>query len=301
MAVTLTIFTPTYNRKTLLLRLYDSLRKQTCKDFEWLVVDDGSTDDTAETIKALAEQETTFQIRYLYKENGGLGTGYVAAYQNLRTELCACVDSDDWLKEYAVADIIAFWRAREDRDQFAGILALDCDPEGNVLGGLYPEETQKDNLLDIEFGRSVHKKADRMLIIRSELCRQAKPMKMYPNETSINGTYMAMQISEKYDFLVLNKPLYVVEYQESGISKNKFKHYLKSPNYFADYRLYLMGLKTAPFLFTVRHAIHYCSSCILARRPLLRDCPRKLLAILCYPVGALLTLYIRTKVKTKQK
>ena len=67
----LTVFTPAYNRAHTLPRTYASLRRQDSKDFVWLVVDDGSTDHTAELVKGWQAQETKFEIRYLYKENGG--------------------------------------------------------------------------------------------------------------------------------------------------------------------------------------------------------------------------------------
>ena len=81
---TLTIFTPTYNRVHTLTRTYDSLCRQTCKDFEWLVIDDGSTDNTYELIRGFIE-EAIIPIRYIYKENGGLFTGYNTAYANIET------------------------------------------------------------------------------------------------------------------------------------------------------------------------------------------------------------------------
>ena len=78
----LCVFTPTYNRSDTLPRVYDSLCSQTCKDFEWLVIDDGSTDNTKELIKSFIH-ENKFPIRYIYKDNGGLHTGYNTAYANI--------------------------------------------------------------------------------------------------------------------------------------------------------------------------------------------------------------------------
>ena len=98
---TLTVFTPTYNRAHTLKRLYESLCTQTCDDFEWLVIDDGSTDFTKELIDGFIRQNR-LPIRYIYKENGGLHTGYNTAYDNITTELNVCIDSDDFMPEDAV-------------------------------------------------------------------------------------------------------------------------------------------------------------------------------------------------------
>ena len=91
---TLTVFTPAYNRAHTLPRTYESLQKQSCKDFVWLIVDDGSKDQTAKLVKEWQQQEKTFEIRYIYKENGGMHTAHNVAYENIDTELNVCIDSD---------------------------------------------------------------------------------------------------------------------------------------------------------------------------------------------------------------
>ena len=85
---TLTVFTPAYTRAHTIGRTYESLLRQTCKDFEWLVIDDGSTDNTRELVEGWIKEDK-IPIRYIYKENGGLYTGYNTAYANIDTELSA--------------------------------------------------------------------------------------------------------------------------------------------------------------------------------------------------------------------
>ena len=92
--VILTVFTPTYNRKNALKRTYSSLCNQTCKDFVWLVVDDGSTDGTANLVNRWRADDNDFEIQYIYKENGGMHTAHNVAYANIKTELNTCIDSD---------------------------------------------------------------------------------------------------------------------------------------------------------------------------------------------------------------
>ena len=101
---TLTVFTPTYNRAHTLPRLYNSLCNQTCRDFEWLVIDDGSTDDSKDLVLRW-KKEAVIPIQYIYKENGGLYTGYNTAYLNIETELNVCIDSDDAMPKDAVEKI----------------------------------------------------------------------------------------------------------------------------------------------------------------------------------------------------
>ena len=150
----LTVFTPTYNRAHTIWRTYESLCRQTSKQFDWLVVDDGSTDDTrslvaswmSESSQSVNPQDSSFEgicdagfmIRYIWKKNGGLHTGYNTAYANIESELCVCIDSDDWMPDDAVEKILDCWHQRGG-DQYAGIMGLDFDTKGRPLGGYFPE------------------------------------------------------------------------------------------------------------------------------------------------------------------
>ena len=104
--MTLTLFTPTYPRSPMLPRLYESLRDQTCHDFEWLIIDDGSADDTADVVQSFTG-EGTFPVRYQHKENGGKHTAYNLALELAAGRLFFCVDSDDYLAPDAVERVVS--------------------------------------------------------------------------------------------------------------------------------------------------------------------------------------------------
>ena len=89
----LTVFTPAYNRAHTLGRTYESLKNQSCKDFIWLIVDDGSSDNTAELVRSWQNEDCGFDIQYIYKKNGGMHTAHNVAYENIKTELNVCIDS----------------------------------------------------------------------------------------------------------------------------------------------------------------------------------------------------------------
>lgn len=101
----LTVFTPTYNRKELLKRAYESLKRQTSSDFMWLIVDDGSTDNTKEAVDTFIE-EAPFKIEYYYFENGGKMRAHNRGVEKCSTELFMCLDSDDYLSDTAVENLI---------------------------------------------------------------------------------------------------------------------------------------------------------------------------------------------------
>ena len=119
--IILTIFTPAYNRAHTLPRTYESLCRQSCKDFIWLIVDDGSADNTVELVHDWQSRDNGFTIQYIYKENGGMHTAHNVAYANIHTELNTCIDSDDMLADGAVEKILRKWAEVKDKG-YAGIV-----------------------------------------------------------------------------------------------------------------------------------------------------------------------------------
>jgi glycosyltransferase involved in cell wall biosynthesis len=139
--VTFTVFTPTFNRSELLARVYDSLRAQTFRDFEWLIVDDGSTDDTAGRVRAW-QQDEPFPIRYFRQENQGKHRAYNRAIERANGELFTVLDSDDTIVPTALERLLHHWRSIPpgDRRQFSGVTCLCADPQGNVVGRPFPRD-----------------------------------------------------------------------------------------------------------------------------------------------------------------
>lgn len=290
----LTVFTPTYNRKDLLERCYRSIREQTYKDFVWLIVDDGSSDGTEETVRKWMKETSSPEIRYVYKENGGLHTAYNTAIENIGTPLCVCIDSDDWMPEDAVEKILSFWK-ENGSERFAGIVGLDCLEDGTVLGDALPGRTV--NLIDILTGKTRVRFGDRTNVVRTELYRKYAPMKVFPGEKNFNPHYMHLQISQEYDFLVMNENLRFVEYQPDGMTASMYRQYLNSPRSFAETRLLYLSFPGTSFGFRFRHSVHLVSSCMLYGVPsdALRRSPCKGMALLAYPAGAVLSVWIRAK------
>ncbi len=290
-----TVFTPTYNRKNLLGRLYDSLLRQTCKDFLWMVIDDGSNDGTKEYIEALQKNTTEFRVEYYYKENGGLHTGYNLAISKLNTELCLCCDSDDWLSDDCIELVNKEWQKNK-KENCAGIIGLDFFPNGKVVGQPLPAAGYFDlNELYIH-GKLM---GDKKVVVRSELYKQQPPMKTINGEKNFNPNYYNVVISEKYCWIALNKNLCFVEYQESGMANNIYRQYNNSPNSFIELRKLYLSLHGATLKFKIRHLIHYQAECILAKRKreILSSGQSKLLSVAVLPVSMLLYCYIKYKAK----
>ena len=111
MVITFTVFTPTYNRAATLPRVYASLRDQTIKDFEWLIVDDGSTDNTREMVTKWQSECKDFDIRYIYQENQHKKVALNRAVAEARGELFIVLDSDDSCVADAVETFQKVWQS----------------------------------------------------------------------------------------------------------------------------------------------------------------------------------------------
>ena len=305
---TLTVFTPAYNRAHTIWRTYESLCRQGNKDFEWLVVDDGSTDNTRELVRSWTEDardlnenafegncSSGFQIRYIWKENGGLHTGYNTAYANTETELCVCIDSDDWMPDDAVEKILNCWKEKGG-DRYAGIMGLDFDTEGQPLGGYFPEGLTETYFLDM-YIKGIHK-ADTKEVMRTDLMKKVAPMEGFEGEKNFNPWYMVMQVLDKYPMLVINDNLCWVEYQigKDSMSQGIWRQYWNSPKSYAKHRIMSMTLKHNSFVNKTRLCAHYVSSCMIAKdKDWLKNSPLKLLTILMAPVGVVLMLVVYFK------
>ena len=258
----LTVFTPTYNRAHTLPRLYESLCRQTCNDFEWLVIDDGSNDGTEDLVRKWIG-ESLIQLRYIYKENGGLYTGYNTAYANIETELNVCIDSDDVMPEKAVEIILRTWKEKGD-NRCAGLIGLDCYMDsGKPIGGVFPDKLKECYLWDL-YTKRIHR-GDTKQVMRTDLMKRVAPMVGFPGEKNFNPIYLLLQVCDEYPLLVVNEPLCLVEYQQDdSMSRNIWRQYMDSPRSFAKLRLLEMNLKRSTPWNCFRSAAHYIAECRIA-------------------------------------
>jgi len=288
----LTVFTPTYNRAHTLTRTYESLCRQTCRDFEWLVVDDGSTDNTSALVERW-KQENIILVRYIYQPNGGLYTGYNTAYLNIESELCVCIDSDDFMPDDAVEKILRFWQ-KNGSERYAGLMGLDFRLDNTPIGGLFPKDLLETWFLDL-YTRKIHL-GDTKPVLRTALMKQVAPMVGFPGEKNFNPVYMMMQVCDRYPLLLLNENLCFVDYQTDAdsMSAGIWRQYVNSPRSFQKQRILEMQLVHNTWINRGRVTIHYVASSILARdRHWVQHSPHKLLTILMAPLGVLLYCLIR--------
>lgn len=289
----LTVFTPAYNRAHTLPRTYESLLRQDCKDFVWLIVDDGSTDNTAELVKSWQERDNGFDIRYIYKPNGGMHTAHNTAYEAIDTELNVCIDSDDCLAEGAVAKILQKWEQVRDKG-YAGIIGLDADLSGNLIGRGFPEGLTETTLTGYYAAGG---SGDKKLVYRTDVMNSVPAYPVFEGEKYVALAYKYRLIDQNYKLAVLDEVLCNVEYQPDGSSGTMWKQYLRNPKGFAFWRKVCMQYPTSKKRMMI-DCIHYCSSSILSHnKRFILESPKMLLTVFCTPFGWMLTGYIKKKAK----
>lgn len=292
----LTVFTPTYNRGYRISACYESLLRQTLKDFEWLIVDDGSSDNTFELVQKW-QKEAKLNIRYIYQENQGVVIAHQTALQAINTELNVCIDSDDYMPDNAVEIIVNFWEKNR-RDEIAGIIGLDKYISGELVGNKFPKSLKKSSFADLYEIHGI--KGDKKIVNRTDLAQKYLPYPKLEGERFPAVAYLYLKINKEREYLLLNEFFCIVEYLPDGISMNKADHYRKSPNSFSIFRIEKMKASKG-FKNKFRHAVHYISSNLMAnRKDTFRNTPYPLLTILAYPFGIILYLYLTNKGKVNK-
>ncbi len=226
----LTIFTPTYNRADKLDRLYQSLLRQSCPAFEWLIVDDGSTDGTEAVVSVFQSGAAAFPIRYVRQENGGKHRAYNRALELAEGDCFFCVDSDDWLAEDAVEHLL---EACESLNERLFIAAYKQDEQGKRLSTEFPgirECTLR------ELSDKYRCGGEYSLIFPIGLARKF-PFPVFDGEKFMGEAVIYDRIGMVADVRLLPQVLTVCEYQEDGLSNNLNRIMQRNP---AGYCLYFM-------------------------------------------------------------
>lgn len=241
----------------------------------------------------MAKRKNGFEIQYIYKENGGMHTAHNKAYENIHTELNVCIDSDDKMAPGSVGKIQWAWEKVREKD-YAGLIALDADFSGTIIGKGFPDG-MKDTTLGGYYAAGGS--GDKKLIYRTDVINSVPPYPVFPGEKYVGLVYKYTLVDQKYKLFVLNEVVCEVEYQEDGSTSTMWKQYLKNPQGFAFLRKIAMKYPISKKRL-IRDCIHYCSSSQIAgNKKYIQESPRKMLTLFCTPLGWELTKIIKKKVK----
>ena len=240
--MTFTVFTPAFNRKSFLTPIYQSLLSQKNRDFEWLIVDDGSEDDTATTVQELINRKE-IDIQYYYKENGGKHTAINLGVQKAKGDLFVIVDSDDVLVNNALELLHEQWVAIKDDQAIGGIVGLSSYKTGKIVGSEFP-----DKIWDVYFPDIYHKhhlKGDKSVAFKTTVMKQFP----FPEKQGINFVFEAVvwhEMAKKHKVRCINSVTQIVEYQQAGLSDSSYKTWYIKGLAFSYFQL--ITNNTHPFL-----------------------------------------------------
>ena len=278
------ILTPTYNRAHTLERAYISLLQQTEQSFKWIIIDDGSIDDTENLIKRFL-CEGKIKIQYIKKENGGKASALNTGLDVVDTPYCMCLDSDDYLTPYALEYSLKVLNAERNNDHCCGVLALRHKPDGEVIGNKTIPAKYK-YVTIVQLYNDCKIRSELFNVYKASIVKQYR-FPIIEGEKFMPPSWFHYKLSENYVFRTMWDKLCVCEYISDGLTKNKVKVIVKNP---IGYTLIkrISFEKSTRTRNLIRNAIMYGCGCILSKnKNYIRESPNKLLSILTYPISYL--------------
>lgn len=247
-----TVFTPTYNRAYILEQLYRSLCSQTCKNFEWLIVDDGSTDDTQDLVASWT-QEGKFPIKYYLQKNGGKHRAINKGVELAQGELFYIVDSDDQLPPNSIDDIQYVYNDIRNDRSFAGVCGLKCYFNGEKVGD--PFEFDLLDCSPLDFRYTYKMKGDMAEVFRTEVLR-CYPFPEFDGEKFCPEAIVWNRIGSSFKMRYFNKNIYFCDYLPDGLTAKIVQVRMQSPkaSMICYSELYKMKV---PFSVKIKSAINF--------------------------------------------
>ena len=281
----ITVVTPSYNRAKRLPSLYQSLLVQTSKDFDWLIIDDGSQDNTKEIVVGFVD-EGFIPISYVYKENGGKHSALNYAFKTVKSELLFIVDSDDVLTPDAIETILKDWNGGRDMN-LCGISYLRGYNETEVIGDLHPEDHAVDNFINLRYNKGIN--GDKAEVWKTDCLRDFQ-FPEYSGERFISESVAWIYLAKRWNILLVNKIIYITEYLEGGLSNSGRKLRFQCPNLMAYGSLMTMS-KEFSMRIRIKETLLYIVYSKFGNKSLIQmmKCPYKWLVAFCYIPGV--TLY----------
>jgi glycosyltransferase involved in cell wall biosynthesis len=289
MNIEITIFTPTYNRCATLPRLYASLQEQSSKNFEWLIIDDGSTDGTAELVAEWQRTNAEFPIVYRWKPNGGKHTAHNLSLTLARGRYFAIMDSDDWYAPDGIKVLKDHWdRLGEDYVNYSNVEGLCAHPDGSLIGSRYPTDIFDSDNFSITYQRD--KSGDTAGMYRLDVLKEFP----FPNDenTFITEGLIWNRIANQYKTRFINVIIGFKEYLQIGLTNRTLRSKLKTAKYSCLYtREILVTKNNIPAKLWLRLQLNYIRYALHSGIPIrqqFREAPSRLYFIIFFIPGLLL-------------
>ena len=289
----ISVLTSTYNRGNLLKKLYNSLIQNSNYnvDVQWLIIDDGSKDDTKNIVKDFKD-DNKIEIKYFYQENQGKMLAINKLVKEANGDLIIECDSDDYFTEDAF-DIIKNEYQKCDKSDIYALCFLKYDQNGNNMGNLFKNE--KTTMFDLYFKEGEN--GEKALVFFADVRKKYKH-ELEHNEKFVTEARMYHKMDVKYKMICINKPIMICEYQKDGYSKNIIKQFKNNPYGYYKYFQEILekdmkGVKFSKSLYVIKHYILF-GKLINAKKSLNKIMSTKNKILYCL-------LYVPGRIKTKMK
>ena len=287
----ITVLTPTYNRGYILNKAYNSLVNQSDKDFEWLIIDDGSNDNTKELVNAFID-DSKINIRYFYKKNGGKHTALNFGFKKAKGNYVIILDSDDYLTKDAVKTIKKYVKKYDDNERIACLSFLRIHEDGTTIGKEYYEDEVISDYIDFKHNKGF--KGDMAEVFKTDILKKFL-FPVFGNERFLSEAIVWNKIALDFKTVFINKGIYVCEYLTDGLSKNILKNRIECPiGAYENARMFMN--KKFKLVIRLKNSIIYTGFYLTAfksNKGILNDVPSKFLIIIMYPFGLLFFLYLK--------
>lgn len=249
----ITVFTPTYNRAYIISNLYESLKRQTYRNFEWLIVDDGSTDTTEDLIRSFID-ENRITIFYFKQTNGGKHTAINKGVTEAKGNLFFIVDSDDYLANDSLEKIKQYGHEIGNDSEFAGIYGLRAHFDGRVIGNQIERSTLSCTLFEYRYKYGY--RGDNAEVYKTNILKQYPFPKIF-NENFIAESIVWNRIArDNYKLLFFPEKIYFTKYLNDGLTRNSVKGRMKNP--IGATLLYQeLSKSNIPLIFKLKSVINY--------------------------------------------
>lgn len=276
----ITIFTPTYNRAYILHNLYNSLLNQTSKSFVWLIVDDGSTDNTEELVTGWMN-ENLIEIQYFKQVNQGKSMAHNKGVELTKTELFTCVDSDDYLSSDAIEMVLEQWEVINQNQEIIGMLVFRGKPDGEIITKITSNEKQM-TLYEAYDKHGLQ--GDTMLIYKTKIIsKYAFPE--FKGEKFVPEAYLYDLLDQEGNLYIVPKVLYYCEYLEDGYTQNMSKLILNNPKGYLAWIKQRLKLDTK-LVQKIKNTIRYTSLSIASKeKNYIRKSVYPLITIFTWPLA----------------
>ena len=289
----LTVITTTYNRAECLMECWESLRHQTCADFQWLIIDDGSTDDTYEKVKVIQEENPNIIIDYVYKTNGGKHTALNKSHDYIKGKYVVILDSDDRFTPDAVEMILTAWRKYEKQTEVGQVILLKGYTENDPICYVAHDNIPVDTITEPRIGKTGRDCCD---TFRTELFIKY-PFPEFEGERFLGEGAWFFFIELVSKGVYINKVIYLCNYREDGLTKAGREMRIKNP-LGGRYNSKVYMDRHLPLKIRIKKSILYVCYSKFAKMGMvqnLRETKYKVLVLITYVPGVALYYFWKRK------